>query len=241
MKVDYLINIKEKITSEFCTETLREHNIKIQCDQTLKSDYQKEPLPPSPVPEFYPSLPPSCLLPTMKSEKFLNPFQLETNIHCVENEILCIPPYSVRMRKNADQNNSEYGLFLRSDQFYLSSKKLPKYENNNLNLFSKQTSHLEAADSPVYFLDMQYWKWNNICNTWKIKENLNILVWFTCFDRFIFIYFIFPTLSPRSSWASSVDFFLKFSFLPPYYIGREGACHKTSQNVSIKRLKLCVL
>ena len=143
--------------------------------------------------------------------------------------------------ENADQNNSEYGLFLRSDQFYLSSKKLPKYENNNLNLFSKQTSHLQAADSPVYFLDMQYWKWNNICNTWKIKENLNILVWFTCFDRFIFIYFIFPTLSPRSSWASSVDFFLKFSLLPPYYIGREGACHKTSQNVSIKRLKLCVL
>ena len=117
MKVDYLINIKEKITSEFCTETLREHNIKIQCDQTLKSDYQKEPLPPSPVPEFYPSLPPSCLPPTMKSEKFLNPFQLETNIHCVESEILCIPPYSVRMRKNADQNNSEYGLFLRSDLF----------------------------------------------------------------------------------------------------------------------------
>ena len=144
MKVDYLINNKEKITSEFCTETLREHNIKIQCDQTLKSDYKKEPLPPS--------LPPSCLLPTMQSENFLNPFQLETNIHCVKSEILCIPPYSVRMRKNADQNNSEYGLFLRSDQFYISSKKLPKYENNNLNLFSKQTSHLQAADSPVYFL-----------------------------------------------------------------------------------------
>ena len=29
-------------------------------------------------------------------------------------EILCISPYSVGMRENADQNNSEYGHFLRS-------------------------------------------------------------------------------------------------------------------------------
>ena len=29
--------------------------------------------------------------------------------------ILRISPYSVRMRENADQNNSEYGHFLRSD------------------------------------------------------------------------------------------------------------------------------
>ena len=29
-------------------------------------------------------------------------------------EILCISPYSVRMRENTDQNNSEYGHFLRS-------------------------------------------------------------------------------------------------------------------------------
>ena len=29
-------------------------------------------------------------------------------------EILGISPYSVRMRENADQNNSEYGHFLRS-------------------------------------------------------------------------------------------------------------------------------
>ena len=32
-------------------------------------------------------------------------------------EILRISPYSVRMRENADQNNSEYGHFLRSDIF----------------------------------------------------------------------------------------------------------------------------
>ena len=29
-------------------------------------------------------------------------------------EALCISPYSVRMRENADQNNYEYGRFLRS-------------------------------------------------------------------------------------------------------------------------------
>ena len=30
-------------------------------------------------------------------------------------EILRVSPYWVRMRENADQNNSEYGYFLRSD------------------------------------------------------------------------------------------------------------------------------
>ena len=29
-------------------------------------------------------------------------------------EILCISPYSARMRENTDQNHSEYGHFLRS-------------------------------------------------------------------------------------------------------------------------------
>ena len=33
-------------------------------------------------------------------------------------EIPRISPYSVRMRKNADQNNSEYGHFLRSAHFW---------------------------------------------------------------------------------------------------------------------------
>ena len=34
-------------------------------------------------------------------------------------EIWSISPYSVRMRKNIDQNNSEYGLFSRSETFYV--------------------------------------------------------------------------------------------------------------------------
>ena len=35
-------------------------------------------------------------------------------------EIRSISPYSVRMRENADQNNSEYGQFLRSDEYTFS-------------------------------------------------------------------------------------------------------------------------
>ena len=26
----------------------------------------------------------------------------------------------------------------------------------------------------IIIFDMQYWKFNNICNTWKIKEKLKI-------------------------------------------------------------------
>ena len=33
-------------------------------------------------------------------------------------EILCVSPYSVRMRKNTDQNNSEYGHFSRSEMYW---------------------------------------------------------------------------------------------------------------------------
>ena len=52
-------------------------------------------------------------------------------------EILRTSPYSVRMRENADQNNSKYGYFLRSEnqdqdlqQLRRSARKvwLPKYE-----------------------------------------------------------------------------------------------------------------
>ena len=35
-------------------------------------------------------------------------------------EILCIAPYSVRMRENTDQNNSEYWNFSRSEYYNLS-------------------------------------------------------------------------------------------------------------------------
>ena len=39
--------------------------------------------------------------------------------HCVKSaRILSISPYSVRMRENADQNNSEYGHFLRSENYF---------------------------------------------------------------------------------------------------------------------------
>ena len=38
-----------------------------------------------------------------------------SHIRIKHGEILRISPYSVRMRENTDQNNSEYGHFLRSD------------------------------------------------------------------------------------------------------------------------------
>ena len=40
-------------------------------------------------------------------------------------EIIRISPYSVRMRKNAGQNNSEYGHFSRSDYDSLSPDSFP--------------------------------------------------------------------------------------------------------------------
>ena len=32
----------------------------------------------------------------------------------------------------------------------------------------------------IRMCDVQYWKNNNIGNIWKIKEKLNILMWYTC-------------------------------------------------------------
>ena len=42
-------------------------------------------------------------------------------------EILCISPYSVQMRENADQNNSEYAHFLRSGRRTLRTTRMKKY------------------------------------------------------------------------------------------------------------------
>ena len=48
-------------------------------------------------------------------------YEIKTNIefreyrlHCVKSKILLISPYSVRIRENTDQNNFQYGHFLRS-------------------------------------------------------------------------------------------------------------------------------
>ena len=48
-------------------------------------------------------------------------------------EKLRIPPYSVRMREIADQNNSEYGHFLRSAIYYKGAPKLHICKNLCLN------------------------------------------------------------------------------------------------------------
>ena len=46
----------------------------------------------------------------------------------------CISPYSVRMRENADQNNSEYGHFPRSDSLTKKQQHLNSAERKNANL-----------------------------------------------------------------------------------------------------------
>ena len=50
------------------------------------------------------------------SELFWSAF---SRIRIKYEEIQSISPYSVRMRENADQNNSEYGHFLRSVKFFI--------------------------------------------------------------------------------------------------------------------------
>ena len=60
---------------------------------------------------------PQCLYPLREkgpySELFLSAF---SRIQTEYGEIWSISPYSVKMRENSDQNNSEYGHFLRSDR-----------------------------------------------------------------------------------------------------------------------------
>ena len=60
------------------------------------------------------------------SELFWSAF---SRIRTEYEEILHISPYSVRMRENADQNNSKYGPFLRSvtSEISVFSSKMGKY------------------------------------------------------------------------------------------------------------------
>ena len=57
----------------------------------------------------------------------------------------------------------------------------PQVIHNGWNFLSKQTSHFKAADSYDSYdsiFDFQYWKCNNICNTWKKIRKLKILSYF---------------------------------------------------------------
>ena len=73
------------------------------------------------------------------SELFWSAF---SRIRTEYREILRISPYSVRMRENTDQNNFEYGHFLRSDFFQLL-------------LF---LSHTFASNIKTPFLENMVWK-----------------------------------------------------------------------------------
>ena len=59
---------------------------------------------------------PHCLKRCPYSELFWSAF---SRIRTERREILCISPYSVRMRENKNQSNSEFRHFLRSASQYL--------------------------------------------------------------------------------------------------------------------------
>ena len=73
----------------------------------------------------------------------------------------------------------------------------------------------------ISMFDMQYWKSNNICNAWKIKERLKILL---CFNIAELLHFFLEISLPRPP-ASPADLFLKLLTSPPILEGDEGAYH----------------
>ena len=73
-------------------------------------------------------------------------------------EILRISPYSVLMRENTDQNNSEYGHFLRSDM-----KGTRKYFDANLN---KSKKMMIAIFSFQNLIPLKYWSFRK--NSWQL-------------------------------------------------------------------------
>ena len=106
------------------------------------------------------------------SELFWSTF---SRIRTEYGEILCISPYLVRMRENTDQNNSEYGHFLRSANEknfnnYNANingnvyKKLsPEQQSENINLdgISKNTKKADLIFENIFLqFPMFPWKFN---------------------------------------------------------------------------------
>ena len=58
-------------------------------------------------------------------------------------EIIRISPYSIRMRANTDQNNYDYGHFLRSVKRKSKISNLPHYDFSKLSLASSQSGSSE--------------------------------------------------------------------------------------------------
>ena len=133
--------------------------------------------------------------------------------------------------------NTDHAMFIWKSKTDLSfSKKLSRYQNSerllSLNVIaltnwymyikSLQVWHgLESFFWKNYFYikllivmciwvcDVQYWKSNNICNTWKIKEKLKILM--TC-DDLSFINTTQKTWKPFKKWLNSQDGWEKTSY-----------------------------
>ena len=126
--------------------------------------------------------------------------------------------------------NTDHAMFIWKSKTDLPfSKKLSRYQNSerllSLNVIALSNSYMYIKSLQVwhgleslfwknYFYikllivmciwvcDVQYWKSNNICNTWKIKEKLQILM--TC-DDLSFINNMQKTLKPSKKRFNSQD------------------------------------
>ena len=79
------------------------------------------------------------------------------SIRTEHGKILHISPYSLRMQKNVDQNNAEYGHFLRSDSHY---KVQPIQADHNILRFALS---FQICLSIFYFIriNQRPWTWWN--------------------------------------------------------------------------------
>ena len=70
-------------------------------------------------------------------------------------EILRISPYSVRLQKNVDHNNSEYGHFLRNVKVQVAGKTLAAKRSFSLSL-NHSGRHFQVLKNPFYLLSLPF-------------------------------------------------------------------------------------
>ena len=93
--------------------------------------------------------------------------------------VLRISPYSVRMRENTDQNNSEYGHFLRSEYFSSHTEKSNKYFEFDHSKISEKEKFTEinpfCTNGPFRLNTFQY-SAANAGEYWKALKQKRLLV-----------------------------------------------------------------
>ena len=86
------------------------------------------------------------------SELFWSTF---SHIRSEFEEILRISPYSVRLQKNVDHNNSEYGHFLRNVKVQVAGKTLAAKRSFSLSL-NHSGRHFQVLKNPFYLLSLSF-------------------------------------------------------------------------------------